>query len=190
MEHAILWFEREPTKLTLHLWMALVVFMHHITSSFALYIIAMYKIVIPVHTSSAFLAKVVKVSLLQKVIDFLPTVMVEEVLFRLIPIVAILLFMESRRINNIIDNQGYGYHAKYEHTKRSTFLVLMLLIAIVSAYFGYLHGGYAYISMQGVGGLIYSLLFLKAGAINGSFAKSLYAVITVHLVFNIISVSI
>lgn len=70
----------------------------------------------------------------------------EELVFRLIPIFTIQLLLSFLNINI-----------------NFKILILFISIIIVSIVFGYLHGNYINVFIQGVGGLIYSLVYLKYG---------------------------
>jgi len=89
---------------------------------------------------------------------------VEEVIFRLGPI------WVARRL----------FHA----STRSTVVVIL----IVSACFGYIHaGGHAwFIAIQGVLGVMLSVVFMKCGGLQGRYAKALIASTATHTVHNTI----
>jgi membrane protease YdiL (CAAX protease family) len=69
--------------------------------------------------------------------------------------------------------------------------LIIMAAALISIFFGYLHGGFSFILIQGVGGFILSIIFLKAGGFNGKIIKPLIASSTAHLLYNgVIVVSI
>lgn len=55
---------------------------------------------------------------------------------------------------------------------------------ISSVIFGYIHGGFATIFMQGVTGIILSFAYLKAGGQHGKFWKPMGVSILIHTLFN------
>lgn len=62
-------------------------------------------------------------------------------------------------------------------------------LALASAFFlsilfGLCHGSVYHIFLQGVGGFIYSILFLKCGGYQGKYLKPLMASTAVHFLFN------
>lgn len=66
-------------------------------------------------------------------------------------------------------------------------LPLVLLAALaLSVIFGAGHGGLKHIFVQGVGGLFYSILFLKSGAFTGHQMKALGVSTTAHFTSNMI----
>ncbi len=91
-------------------------------------------------------------------IAFPLTVLVEEILFRL-PL-AILVW-------------------KKWPLERILFSVLGL-----SLLFGLMHGGIWHVFSQGVGGMIYSVLFLKCGGFQGRYIKAVLVTFLTHLIFN------
>ena len=89
---------------------------------------------------------------------------IEEVLFRLIPL----------------------YTAVKIFSKKS---YLILGVAIISSViFGVLHGSPWNILIQGEGGLLYSLLYLKSGGLQGNHNKAISASTFLHASFNIIAI--
>ena len=65
----------------------------------------------------------------------------------------------------------------------STAKVLVFAI-IFSVIFGFLHGGIPNIFIQGVGGFMYSVLFLKCGGLQGNYTKAIATSTAVHFLFN------
>ncbi|MEI6346062.1 MAG: CPBP family intramembrane glutamic endopeptidase [bacterium] len=57
---------------------------------------------------------------------------------------------------------------------------------ISSILFGLAHGGPANILMQGLGGITYSVVFLKSGGLHGNPLKGLLASSSCHALFNLI----
>jgi hypothetical protein len=69
--------------------------------------------------------------------------------------------------------------------------ILTLVVAIgLSAIFGYLHGNIYNCFIQGVGGLIFCLTYVKCGGWNGRFTKALFSSYSLHLTFDLIIVAI
>jgi hypothetical protein len=60
----------------------------------------------------------------------------------------------------------------------------LFLAAVFSVVFGINHGGWQNIFVQGSGGFLYCLLFLKAGGISGNFFRALAATTGVHFLHN------
>lgn len=70
-------------------------------------------------------------------------------------------------------------------------LPLVLVLALISSIiFGWLHGGWIFVCFQGVGGYLYSLLFLKCGGLKGYIFKPLVASTFAHYLHNQIIVLI
>ena len=62
---------------------------------------------------------------------------------------------------------------------------MVLLVAVVSSImFGVIHGGYDHIFLQGVGGFIYCIVFLKCGGFNENYTKGFLSSTTSHFLFN------
>ncbi len=57
-------------------------------------------------------------------------------------------------------------------------------VFISSAHFGYMHGGLLNIPLQGVGGLILCLVFLKCGGMRMRFFRAIGMVILTHLLID------
>ncbi len=66
--------------------------------------------------------------------------------------------------------------------------VLLGISIVASAVFGYVHGNFSSIPVQGVGGFILSIVYLKCGGINGKIMWPLMTSASVHFVFNMILV--
>lgn len=61
----------------------------------------------------------------------------------------------------------------------------IVIVSILSSIvFGYLHGGITHVFIQGVSGLIFSLLFLKAGGLREKYFEALVTTTVVHFCFN------
>ena len=86
----------------------------------------------------------------------------EDVLFRLLPIALIRKRTDSR-------------------------LWLILTIVASSLVFGYLHDSFFNIAVQGGAGLLFSLLFLKCGGMQGRYLKALAYTSIVHTYVNILA---
>jgi membrane protease YdiL (CAAX protease family) len=65
----------------------------------------------------------------------------------------------------------------------------VLIVAIVfSVVFGVVHGSIRHIFLQGMGGFMYSVLFLKAGGLQGENLKAIATTATTHFLYNAILV--
>jgi hypothetical protein len=62
--------------------------------------------------------------------------------------------------------------------------VLIFTICGLSALFGYLHGSFVNIAVQGVAGVAYSGLFLLAGGLERKFARAYITCVLTHFSFN------
>lgn len=62
--------------------------------------------------------------------------------------------------------------------------VLVLAVAVFSALFGLAHGGLINLPIQGVAGVLLSVVFLKCGGLHNRPAKGLLASTTTHFLFN------
>lgn len=63
-------------------------------------------------------------------------------------------------------------------------IAVVLLVVCTGAWFGYVHGGAVFIFMQGLGGLVYGVLYLKCGGLHGAVAKPLITTSLSHGSFN------
>lgn len=84
---------------------------------------------------------------------------VEEFVFRFLPIAILALFTPS--VN-----------------------AFLLTTALAAAAFGVMHGGFASLLMQGTGGLLLGVLFLKCGGLHGRKIKAWLAASTAHALIN------
>ena len=66
--------------------------------------------------------------------------------------------------------------------------VIFLALLISSAIFGYMHGDYTNILMQGVSGIFFFVFFLKSGGYNGKIFIPLIATTLLHFSMNLIVV--
>jgi len=73
--------------------------------------------------------------------------------------------------------------AANEIFRRNIYAVSIVAI-VASARFGYLHGGWICVPIQGVGGLIFCLIFLKCGGYNRRYLKGLVSSSTAHILYN------
>lgn len=103
---------------------------------------------------------IARLALSSHLVDFLQ-VLGEDALFRLFPVVA------------LIERYGVGW--KFASG-----------MSVVSAFFGYAHGGLDNIYLQGVFGLILVVLFMKAGGSEKRYVRAFAAVSVVHYVTNLI----
>lgn len=65
------------------------------------------------------------------------------------------------------------------------FEYVLAATVILSATFGYVHGGVSHIFVQGITGLMFSGLFLKAGGLHHRPLKGLLASFSAHALFNL-----
>jgi membrane protease YdiL (CAAX protease family) len=63
--------------------------------------------------------------------------------------------------------------------------VLVIVMVISAAFFGYVHGGVSHIFLQGIGGFLYSVLFIKYSRRGKNPIEGSLVVITIHSLFNI-----
>lgn len=87
--------------------------------------------------------------------------MLEEYVFRLVPLKFVL-------------NRNIGFE---ELTK---------VVLVVSAFFGYIHGGIEHVFIQGLGGIVLSVVFLKCGGLNKNYRKAYICSTASHYSFNMI----
>ncbi len=88
-------------------------------------------------------------------------VMIEEYIFRLMP----LEFALNRKFNS---------------------KQLSCVVLLVSTFFGYLHGGVEHVFIQGFGGIVLSVVFLKCGGMNKNYRKAYICSTASHYCFNMI----
>lgn len=62
--------------------------------------------------------------------------------------------------------------------------VLLCVAAVSSVIFGYSHGGWSHIAMQGILGFGFALMFLKSGGMRGSILKPYAASVWAHMAWN------
>jgi len=62
--------------------------------------------------------------------------------------------------------------------------IVLLAVVMSSLIFGYVHGGWQFIFLQGVGGVMLSFCFLKCGGYNGRVWKAIIASSTSHFLYN------
>ena len=86
---------------------------------------------------------------------------IEELLFRIIPLVILIRYVNNR------------------------FVTLFSVIAL-SVSFGLIHSGWESVPVQGVGGILYSILFIKYAENGTRFLQASAVVILVHTIFNAI----
>ncbi len=61
---------------------------------------------------------------------------------------------------------------------------IIILVIGLSAAFGWVHGGWLFVPMQGVLGAVFCLIYLKCGGFNGKFWKPLLICWIMHVVVN------
>lgn len=75
--------------------------------------------------------------------------------------------------------------------KKGWSIARVLVVALIlSAVFGILHGSIYHIFTQGVGGFIYSVMFLKSGGLQGHYLKAVMVTTTTHLLFDAILIGV
>jgi membrane protease YdiL (CAAX protease family) len=89
----------------------------------------------------------------------------EEMLFRLIPLGVA--FLVSKKISP---------------SDRTQFFILVSILS--SWLFGYMHGGYQNILLQGVGGFLYCIQFMKSGLMRGELLQATCATTVTHFSWN------
>jgi membrane protease YdiL (CAAX protease family) len=62
----------------------------------------------------------------------------------------------------------------------------LIVLAISSALFGFVHGGAGFILIQGVGGFLYGLLFMKFSESGAKYVRASALVILIHIAFNLL----
>jgi membrane protease YdiL (CAAX protease family) len=73
---------------------------------------------------------------------------------------------------------------------RGSIVGVLAIALLLSAIFGFLHGGIHHIFIQGVVGFISCILFLKCGGLQRNYFKALAATTVTHFLFNAILVGI
>lgn len=63
-------------------------------------------------------------------------------------------------------------------------MYLLVVAALLSVIFGYAHGGWWQVPLQGVGGFIFCLVFLKCGGLEEKFGKAFFSSSCAHLLLN------
>jgi len=105
----------------------------------------------------------------------------EEVLFRLLPMVLFVILVDV-----------FSFFRDKEYT------VLLLIGILSSAFFGYLHGNWVNVFIQGVSGFVYFLFYWKlfvqinqeSDSIDVLFLRPLLLVVALHTTFNCICISL
>lgn len=95
---------------------------------------------------------------------------VEEITYRLIPIT--LIFTLTRVVLPYVLPE---------------FLLVLCCSVLVSAHFGYVHGGPVNILLQGVSGLVFTVMFLKWSGFGRDLVKGLVASMTLHATVNAVA---
>ncbi len=87
----------------------------------------------------------------------------EELVFRIIPLVILLRYMPNK-------------------------LVTGASVLALSVAFAFIHGGWPTLLLQGIGGVVYSIVFLKYADNGKRILEASAVVILVHIIFNIMAV--
>lgn len=74
--------------------------------------------------------------------------------------------------------------------RKLPFPVVMAMVAVLSVVFGRVHGSWLNVPIQGVIGVMFSLLFLKLGGLNGSKGKALLLMTAIHFVYDAMALSV
>jgi len=91
------------------------------------------------------------------------------------------LFLAARAfLEEVVFRLPLGFARKLKLSARNT-LALAILLSMI---FGLAHGKIINIFIQGVSGLIYSILFLKCGGYQGKIFKPLVTATATHAMFN------
>ncbi len=61
---------------------------------------------------------------------------------------------------------------------------------VLSVIFGAIHGGITHIFIQGVGGFMYSILFLKCGGLQQRYRQALAVTTATHFLFDVVTIGI
>lgn len=62
---------------------------------------------------------------------------------------------------------------------------ILIMSVISSILFGYAHGSWGNVMNQGVGGLVYCVVFLKCGGLQGRYKKAFFSAFGAHLLFDL-----
>jgi membrane protease YdiL (CAAX protease family) len=84
-------------------------------------------------------------------------------MFRIVPLILVMHFIKNRWVT----------------------LAAVVASAIV---FGFIHGGVANIAIQGVGGLIYGIMFIKFSEQGRNYVAAGAVVVLMHIIFNALQV--
>ena len=63
-------------------------------------------------------------------------------------------------------------------------IILLFFVVASSVIFGWMHGGYEYIFFQGVFGVLFCVLYLKCGGMQGHHVKALVTTTGAHFLWN------
>lgn len=89
----------------------------------------------------------------------------EELIFRIIPLALLLRFTRNRRI-------------------------IIVSILALSVAFAFMHGGWPTLLLQGIGGVLYSILFIKYADNGKRLLEACAVVVLIHIIFNLLAVMI
>ena len=67
---------------------------------------------------------------------------------------------------------------------RASFRTIMITVVLSSIVFGFLHGSWQHIFIQGWGGLIFSALFLKCGGLHRNYFRGWLTCAAAHYAYN------
>ena len=95
-------------------------------------------------------------------LELVGVAIIEELLFRIIPLIVLIRYVNNR-------------------------FIIIVSVLVLSASFALIHGGWEKIFLQGVGGVVYSILFIKYSAGGTKFLQASLVVILVHIIFNAVT---
>ena len=67
---------------------------------------------------------------------------------------------------------------------RHPIVAVVAMVIISSIHFGYLHGGFKHVFVQGIGGIFFSLVFLKCGGLKRDYGRAILSSSLAHFVYN------
>lgn len=95
-------------------------------------------------------------------IDLVAVVTLEELIFRIIPLIILIRYVKNK-------------------------FIIILSVLVLSVAFALIHGGWEKVLLQGVGGVMYSIIFIKYSAGGTRFLQASAIVILMHIIFNLVA---
>lgn len=74
--------------------------------------------------------------------------------------------------------------------EKFNFKTVITTAIISSVIFGYLHGGFIHIFVQGIGGFIFCLLYLKCGGYHNRNIKAVFVSTSAHALYNVLLIAL